>query len=349
MSVAEQQPSEGPRAIAVLVHGTKLELFTSKAKPWTDPTGEFSCHLIESVPGLQIDSGFTWSGKNSHQARLAAGEELALYLKKLHGDKPDAEIVIVAHSHGGNVAEYAVARIPDPDYIAKLVCMNTPFISCRKRSVGPFVLTLGAFLLIGSWASLIFLDSAIYSLLWFAAIGTIAILRKPATSYLEDLQEHYFGILQPLPPPFPVLSIGYKKGTRGDEVDSWLGRLRNLANTPFKSWGLVTKFGPVAIFIPFAVAISLAITAFLITERNGGYVSTSSKQGAVVGMLLLGWEAFGALIPLTIILGSLCLTLILVMFFTLSPALRRHSLGFGDTVAQNLLLDIGTVRPRRVP
>ena len=341
VSLAEQPPSEGPQTIAVLVHGTKLELFTSKAVPWTDPTSDFSRHLIESMPNLQVDSCFTWSGKNTHQARLAAAEELALYLEKLHADKPDAKIVVVAHSHGGNVAEYAVARIPNPDYIAELVCMNTPFIRCRKRSVGYFVATLGAFLLIGSWASLIFLHAAIYALLWFAAIGTIAILQKPTISYLEYLQAYTFCSLQPLPPPFRVLSIGYRKGSRGDEVDSWLSRVRSLADAPFKCWNFVTKFGPIAI-IPFAVAMPLAIIAFVITEVNGGYVSASSMQGAIVGLLLLAWGAFGALIPLTIILGSICLTLILVLFFTLSPALHGHSFGFGDTVAQNLLLDIGT-------
>jgi hypothetical protein len=50
---------------------------------------------------------------------------------------PTAQQVIIAHSHGGNIAFYAARASPIPRL--KIVTLGTPFIQANPRSIGPLV------------------------------------------------------------------------------------------------------------------------------------------------------------------------------------------------------------------
>ena len=68
---------------------------------------------------------YTWTGSNSFRARNAASLDLADELRDISENSPDADIVLIAHSHGGNVALNAIAN--SDVRIAGLVAMATPF------------------------------------------------------------------------------------------------------------------------------------------------------------------------------------------------------------------------------
>jgi hypothetical protein len=79
---------------------------------------------------------FEWSGRNSFAARSQAALELRTALARQIAEAPDARHVVIAHSHGGNIALYALrdpalARTTDA-----VVCLSTPFITTYHREFG---------------------------------------------------------------------------------------------------------------------------------------------------------------------------------------------------------------------
>lgn len=78
---------------------------------------------------------FEWSGRNSVSARAKAAEQLAQELETL-ASIPDSKLVIIGHSHGGNVALSALKASGAGhvgDKIAGIVCLSTPFLLLRRR------------------------------------------------------------------------------------------------------------------------------------------------------------------------------------------------------------------------
>jgi len=80
--------------------------------------------LKNSHPDAKIVS-FSWSGKNSHQARIDAGRNLANLIESYS----EADIFLIAHSHGGNVCFLASQELTERKSKSKihtLICLGTP-------------------------------------------------------------------------------------------------------------------------------------------------------------------------------------------------------------------------------
>src|SRR5262245_52277287 len=114
----------GPCSI-ILVHGTWGRGFFPKisdlkrrylfrgSKRWFEDDSSFRARLNSALEnaslGLPIRA-FLWSGANSVHARDDAARELSDQLRKDLADSV-ATVVIIAHSHGGNVALRAVQHL----------------------------------------------------------------------------------------------------------------------------------------------------------------------------------------------------------------------------------------------
>lgn len=117
----------GPKKVVIAIHGT---FFTG---PWVKPGSLFSNWIKERCHDIEWTS-FQWSGRNSHSAREQAAEQLADKCETILSENPGCEIVLLAHSHGGNVALMAInenSRLREK--ISKIVCMATPFITVTPR------------------------------------------------------------------------------------------------------------------------------------------------------------------------------------------------------------------------
>jgi hypothetical protein len=130
-------PPEDTRCVVTLVHGT-----FAKHAPWMRDHSPL-CMALKGLPGTSIRR-FCWSGGNTHTARLDAGGDLALYLRDLKQQFPeDTRHFVIAHSHGGNVALYAMESESDGTKLGKqvtgIVTLATPFLTLRKRSLPKFV------------------------------------------------------------------------------------------------------------------------------------------------------------------------------------------------------------------
>ncbi len=143
--MAESAPVEtGPRGaddvsyVVTLVHGT----FAREAG-WVKD-GSALRNSLARIGNVHFDV-FHWTGHNSHTARLAAGRDLARHLDGLADRLPDAKRVVIAHSHGGNVAIYAASQVERPNSLAHLACLATPFLRCEPlRNPIRWMLGIGA-------------------------------------------------------------------------------------------------------------------------------------------------------------------------------------------------------------
>jgi pimeloyl-ACP methyl ester carboxylesterase len=117
-----------PPATAILVHGT----FARRAR-WCLPTSDFCTSLQRQLGGSVKFDIFNWSGFNLHRARIVAGERLAARIRRVASSSPGTKIVLIGHSHGGNVIRYAFRRPDVASLVSGVVTLATPFIAIAPR------------------------------------------------------------------------------------------------------------------------------------------------------------------------------------------------------------------------
>jgi pimeloyl-ACP methyl ester carboxylesterase len=122
--------------VFVLIHGT-----FARGAAWTGDDSGLVKALREAYPSCKIFR-FTWTGGNSHSDRLSAANELQELLKSCADAYPRGRIHLVGHSHGGNVALYALRDVSVAELVTSLVCISSPFIRCTGRDTGSLYVRL---------------------------------------------------------------------------------------------------------------------------------------------------------------------------------------------------------------
>jgi len=125
--------------VLTLVHGTwgRGVLCPSGDAPWTSDSSALCRSLRDRLGPDLIFRRFRWSGANSHTARVKGAEELRDHLREGLECWPVATHIVIAHSHGGNVALSAMEASNLQERVAGVACVATPFISARERDIGP--------------------------------------------------------------------------------------------------------------------------------------------------------------------------------------------------------------------
>src|SRR6476659_3091767 len=96
--------SDGSNIVVVLIHGT----FSPGAK-WTRADSPLRRAIADQFGARVSFEIFNWSGRNSFTARSLACEQLVDKLRRLGRANPSKTIVVIAHSHGGNIAAVAAS------------------------------------------------------------------------------------------------------------------------------------------------------------------------------------------------------------------------------------------------
>lgn len=117
--------------VVTLIHGT-----WARNAPWTQDGSALRQALAAAFGNDTVFRPFNWSGDNAFSARAAAAAELNDFLLAGMTERPTATHVVVAHSHGGNVALEALRDFDHAARVAAVVCLATPFISTRTRRFG---------------------------------------------------------------------------------------------------------------------------------------------------------------------------------------------------------------------
>lgn len=122
--------------VVFFVHGT----FARNAT-WIDKGGAFAEELRRSGADLHFES-FRWSGRNSPDARILAGLSLAERGAQLYAEG-HRRFWIVCHSHGGNVALYALRSAVMREATRGICFLGTPFFEPRRRPIQAFSKIVG--------------------------------------------------------------------------------------------------------------------------------------------------------------------------------------------------------------
>ena len=117
--------------VITLVHGT-----FAKDAPWVRPDSGFARGLGAQIKGKVTFKTFDWSGINTHQVRHAEATRLATQLDEQLRFSPNCRHLVVAHSHGGNIALYAQDDLRIRGRVSGIVTLGTPFIECKPRETG---------------------------------------------------------------------------------------------------------------------------------------------------------------------------------------------------------------------
>src|SRR5262249_39298515 len=130
----------------ILVHGTwgrgffpkrrEVSLVPPNKRWWFEEGSQFHAKLDAVLKSASLDSpirAFLWSGANSVHDRDCAARELSQQLRKDLQDHPDVTAVIIAHSHGGNVALRALQHLASMTDRIRVITLATPFLRVFAR------------------------------------------------------------------------------------------------------------------------------------------------------------------------------------------------------------------------
>ncbi|MGY4433986.1 hypothetical protein ACVWWO_006463 [Bradyrhizobium sp. F1.13.1] len=143
----------------ILVHGTWGRGFFRKSKPeivaseyrdfylwsdpklrWFEPGSYFRQNLACALDKEKINATvevLLWDGANSFVSRSEAASALANRLKEAVVEFPREPVIVIAHSHGGNIALRAAHILDQPltDEI-RIITLATPFVQVRALPFG---------------------------------------------------------------------------------------------------------------------------------------------------------------------------------------------------------------------
>lgn len=109
----------------ILVHGTILVPWLMKKPTWIGPGHALYDELRARYPAASVE-GFRWRGGNLHADRVRAAVELTARI-----DAASEPLLIIGHSHGGNVARMALQAARRRDRPTALLTLATPFLNVR--------------------------------------------------------------------------------------------------------------------------------------------------------------------------------------------------------------------------
>lgn len=120
------------RLVIVFVHGTWAFLGLKK---WaTDPeSGRLGQHLRHQFPDAEFRS-VSWNSRNQFVSRKRVVPKLKGELYDIRREDPSSDIVVIAHSHGGNIAYEA--WVDDRNF--RLITLGTPFFHTNAIAGGEF-------------------------------------------------------------------------------------------------------------------------------------------------------------------------------------------------------------------
>jgi hypothetical protein len=281
-------------------------------KRWFEEGSQFCERLDAALKSASLDwpiRAFLWSGANSVYARDRAARDLSKQLREGLKD-PDATAVIIAHSHGGNVALRALQHLDFKTDRIRVVTLATPFLRVfARRSLQlsyPVKLFMLAAIVITLFASLLVLDSIVSETV---GLELLLAVRKIANN--DDLVFQIivalsavagFYIMEWLNEVFtnPHAALAIEELAHYDTKGAAASRMLVIRGVDDEaslslaagSIGSRLSFLTLVAVIP---AIYAVVVVFLLLVSFFGLQSSVSKLGLWIGGLIIG-VFFGALI-----------------------------------------------------
>jgi len=316
-----------------LVHGT----FAPKAE-WTGKDSPFRTQWPTSFNEKVEFDKFQWSGNNSHEARHVAALKLAERLKNRAQWYPERRNILIAHSHGGNVALDALRDSGVQKVVDALVCLNTPFLHCERRNLTAceFMLALlNPFIALQIVATVYFysmwfkyqdpyeflMRMAIPTLIAFLLVIPCIFLTKFHLGWVKDLMDRVKGIQEERYRRFSVANTGPCRilcaTVKGDEAYLYLWFLDRVSQIPMLG-------------IPLSAI--LAVCGLMFSDIGEARLLLRLPPDFHYYVFVLFCSSF------LVFIASL------VVMVVVEPLMRGHLLSFGERFVDSLLLRI-SVKP----
>ena len=241
--------------VLTLVHGT-----------WPNPDGwvaarSFLRRELASRLGEVIFREFSWDGTNTQTARTEGGASLARFIRAGQDTYPDARHFVIAHSHGGNVALYAMQDAAARRAVDGIVTLATPFLFTRRRNLRPHADVM-AWVLLGvlALAALALIDvlGVRYGFPgWLLGSALVMVKTSPgfATWLVKAGTAAQTNIVPVYQPPCIDRSRLFIVSPRGDEAGRWLRAWETVAKGPFVVGCLLLAVVEVGLRSNFAVVL----------------------------------------------------------------------------------------------
>jgi hypothetical protein len=303
--------SQHARYVVTMIHGT----FARNAS-WTSDGSALCLALRQELGEEIVIRRFPWSGANRNSDRIEAGKKLADALNENVASHPDAAHFVIAHSHGGNLALYALRDPRLQERLSGIVCMNTPFMSATRRDAEQLFFGLGTlFILIyGVWVTSGFslmtggwqergpvgtIAFAVVMVLLFVVVGFLyrwlARLGRRLQSWLKQKREDMItNVALPIIRGPKVICLW----TAGDEVFTIFNLLEGLASIPYVFMNIYS--------IALILLVSLALPIFtgfgVVNDRTGLYLQNREAFFIIHQYLYLpGWLTVEVLVAVSVV------------------------------------------------
>lgn len=262
-----------PLYVIHTIHGTY-----APDAPWTQASSSFCQHLTRDLGWRVKIEPFGWSGKNSVSARWQAARNFRKQLedKLSHKDYAEARHIIVAHSHGGNVAFWALADKDLASRIAGVVTLATPFLAAASRPEEDELIDLGTGIFVGVFVGLAVLCFAFYKgsgfsmWPWAAGAGVASIVLLGVGAWIIDkMKAHAKRIVECMPHSAVKPEQALIVRVQGDEAIAAISGVRLAGNLADMFWSAVSSpvFGWLQNLLPAIDYLSWRSTSREI-ERN---------------------------------------------------------------------------------
>ena len=279
------------RIVVTLIHGT-----WAKHAPWVECDSPLRATLAAASPNaIAFRAPFRWSSRNSLGARQDAASALR---RRILEESIDADVrhFLIAHSHGGNIALYALR---DPEVgrrIAGVATLSTPFLIARRRDLGKG----GETVVVLALQTLgVFAGYLAYRFMWpnafFAGVAAFALFAALAFGFLalKKRVDRVVGEMELTTPAAERLWIGR---IAGDEAAA------GLQTGQLLGWAVAQAHRSFARAYDWAEGMSLArsllyaaagLGMVALTWTSGQYLVRVAERPAVVQWAFLAVAAIG--------------------------------------------------------
>lgn len=270
---------------------------------------------------------FAWPGANTHAARIEAGDRLAAFMRDGHEQDPDARHFIVGHSHGGNVALYAMRHPAVREIVSGVVTLGTPFMHTRRRDprryadiIAWLLLSVAALVPLTVFDALSLRPAALASLL--VSPFLIVAMQPRVARWLTEIAAHEQDeIVAAVQQPIIERATLAIFCARGDEAGQWLRIWKVLTEAPLVAGCVI--LGIVAAIARFNLPIAV------------DHLTTSAGLGGLNDMHAFGLDGWA------LMSGAVVLSLLWVAVLMVSSVVRRPGY-WREPLLANTLVEIGT-------
>jgi hypothetical protein len=339
-----------PTYVLTLVHGT----FAAHAI-WCKPDSPFAQDICAALPSGSICRKFGWSGENTHQARLDAGERLAAQLSEQMLAFPNSKHFLIAHSHGGNISLYAQNNAAVQGKLSGVVTLGTPFIQCEPRQVEKLMAAISFTLMclyflffLGMTGLVLWFICSFYTNMLVGILGVLFIfggvgwlqenkdflekksarLKARLTEWgLEKQMETSQRLSLHASDLAPMLTVT----VTDDEAGRWLRAIRAIGNVAPRLSRPLDRIIPGCVGLSF---LAFCVWLFIALLKYGSWIPTIQQWTTGAAMLVWGLTALCCIVFAALQMAAI----------TSQMAVRSHRFGFGgEAVIDNWLSDIYVV------